>query len=35
MFNPGTFVYLLNMLNNPLNGLSWYIAGLRNAKRAI
>ena len=35
VFSPSTFVYLLGMLNFPLNALSWYIAGIRTAQRAI
>jgi hypothetical protein len=35
VFSPSTFVYLLNMLNFPLNALSWYIAGIKTAQRAI
>lgn len=35
VFTPSTFVYLLSMLNFPLNALSWYIAGIRTAERAI
>jgi hypothetical protein len=35
VFTPSTFVYLLGMLNFPLNALSWYIAGIRTAHRAI
>jgi hypothetical protein len=35
VFSPSTFVYLLNMLNLPLNALSWYIAGIRTAEQAI
>lgn len=35
VFTPSTFIYLLSMLNFPLNALSWYIAGIRTAERAI
>lgn len=35
VFTPSTFVYLLGMLNFPLNALSWYIAGIKTAQRAI
>ena len=35
VFTPSTFVYLLNMLNFPLNALSWYVAGIKTAHRAI
>lgn len=35
VFTPSTFVYLLSMLNLPLNAYSWYIAGMRTALRAI
>ena len=35
VFTPSTFVYLLGMLNFPLNALSWYIAGIKTAHRAI
>jgi hypothetical protein len=35
VFSPSTFIYLLGMLNYPLNALSWYIAGIRTAQRAI
>ena len=35
VFSPSTFVYLLGMLNYPLNALSWYIAGIKTASRAI
>jgi ABC-type multidrug transport system fused ATPase/permease subunit len=35
VFTPSTFIYLLSMLNNPLNALSWYIAGIKTAERAI
>lgn len=35
VFTPSTFIYLLGMLNFPLNALSWYIAGIRTAQRAI
>lgn len=35
VFTPSTFVYLLSMLNLPLNAYSWYIAGIRTARRAI
>jgi hypothetical protein len=35
VFSPSTFIYLLNMLNYPLNALSWYIAGIKTAERAI
>jgi hypothetical protein len=35
VFTPSTFIYLLGMLNFPLNALSWYIAGMKTAYRAI
>ena len=35
VFTPSTFVYLLSMLNLPLNAYSWYIAGIRTSMRAI
>ncbi len=35
VFTPSTFVYLLGMLNFPLNALSWYIAGIKTAHTAI
>jgi hypothetical protein len=35
VFTPSTFVYLLGMLNFPLNALSWYIAGIKTAHQAI
>ena len=35
VITPSTFIYMLNMLNFPLNALSWYIAGIKTANRAI
>jgi ABC-type multidrug transport system fused ATPase/permease subunit len=35
VLTPSTFVYFLNMLNFPLNALSWYVAGTKTAERAI
>lgn len=32
---PATIIYLFQMLTYPMNAISWYIAGLRNAERAI
>ena len=34
-FHPPTIIYYFNMLNFPLNALSWNVAGLRNSIKAI
>lgn len=35
VFSPSTFIYLLGMLNFPLNALSWLFVGCKTSRQAI
>jgi len=32
---PSTILYFIMIMTSPLNGLSWNVAGIKNAKKAI